>query len=115
MLIKPEFIKQYHFACATPNKEKKLMHENVLNFEPGLALFVEDEDPLIFYRVIAQNALVYLREGGALFYEINEHLAQEMVELLDDLGFVNIEVRKDLQGRDRMMKALKVSSRHESE
>ena len=97
-----------------PEKEKALMAPNVLEHEPHMALFVEDNDPLIFYRVIAENAMIYLKEGGALFYEIHEELTHPMLALLEDIGFVNIEVRKDLQGKDRMMKALKVSSRHES-
>ena len=96
------------------NSEKALMAPNVLEHEPEISLFVDDEDPLIFYRVIAENAMIYLRDEGVLYYEINERLADEMTQLLEEIGFVNIEVRKDLQGKDRMMKALKVSSRHES-
>jgi release factor glutamine methyltransferase len=98
-----------------PEKEKVLMAKNVLDHEPDMALFVDDDDPLIFYREIAVNALLYLKLGGALYFEIHEDLAEETSGLLEGLGFVNIEVRKDLQGKDRMMKALKVSSRHESE
>jgi release factor glutamine methyltransferase len=98
-----------------PNKEKSLMAPNVLEHEPHMALFVTDEDPLVFYRVIAEKALIYLKSGGALYYEINENLTAPMSALLEGLGFVNIEVRKDLQGKDRMMRAQKVSSRHESE
>lgn len=98
-----------------PTKEKALMAANVLEHEPEMALFVEDNDPLIFYREIAQQALQYLKPDGALYYEINEHLGEATRQLLEEIGFVNIELRKDLQGRDRMMKALKVSSRHEPE
>lgn len=98
-----------------PNKERTLMAPNVLEHEPGMALFVTDEDPLVFYRVIAEKALIYLRSGGTLYYEINENLTASMLTLLEGLGFVNIEVRKDLQGRDRMMRAQTLPSRHEYE
>lgn len=98
-----------------PEKDRGLMSKNVLEHEPDMALFVEDDDALIFYREIALKALQYLKEGGALYFEIHEDLSPEVVALLEGLGFVNIEVRKDLQNKDRMVKALKVSSRHESE
>lgn len=97
-----------------PTREKSLMAPNVLKHEPLMALFVADEDPLIFYRVIAEKALVYLKKEGVLYFEINENLTVSMLTLLEGLGFVNIEVRKDLQGKDRMMKAQTVSSHHES-
>lgn len=97
-----------------PTREKSLMAPNVLKYEPLMALFVADEDPLIFYRVIAEKALVYLKKEGVLYFEINENLTVSMLTLLEGLGFVNIEVRKDLQGKDRMMKAQTVSSHHES-
>lgn len=96
-----------------PTREKSLMAPNVLKHEPLMALFVADEDPLIFYRVIAEKALVYLKKEGVLYFEINENLTVSMLTLLEGLGFVNIEVRKDLQGKDRMMKAQTVSSHHE--
>ena len=96
-----------------PNKDKAMMHQNVLDFEPGMALFVEDELPLVFYTEIAKNANEYLKEGGHLFFEIHESYGPEMVSLLDNIGFVNIELRKDLQGRDRMIKAQNVSSPNE--
>lgn len=97
-----------------PEADKSFMASNVLDYEPDTALFVDDDDPLVFYREIAKNALVYLKDGGVLLFEIHEDLASSTQELLQEIGFVNIEVRKDLQGKDRMMKALKVSSRHES-
>jgi len=96
-----------------PNKDKAMIHQNVLDFEPGMALFVEDELPLVFYTEIAKNANEYLKEGGHLFFEIHESYGPEMVSLLDNIGFVNIELRKDLQGRDRMIKAQNVSSPNE--
>lgn len=97
-----------------PNSEKTLMAENVLGFEPHMALFVEDNDPLIFYREIAVHATIYLKQNGYLFFEIHEGLSKEMTEMLEENGFVNIELRKDLQGKARMMRAQNVISSHES-
>lgn len=90
-----------------PMKDKSQMLENVLTFEPHLALFVADEDPLIFYREIGKNALLNLKSGGKLFFEIHEDLSAETADLLKGIGFVNIEMRKDLQGKMRMIKAEK--------
>jgi release factor glutamine methyltransferase len=90
-----------------PNSDKKLMHQNVLGNEPHMALFVEDEDPLIFYRRISMIAKDYLKKGGFLFFEIHEGLGNEVISLLKGIGFVNIELRKDLQGKDRMVRATK--------
>jgi release factor glutamine methyltransferase len=86
-----------------PNEERKCMNQNVLDYEPDLALFVSDEDPLIFYRSIAQLSTTILKSGGTLFFELHENFAQETVELMQTLGFVNIELRKDLQGKNRML------------
>ena len=90
-----------------PINDKMKMEKNVLEFEPELALFVENEDPLVFYREIGKNALVHLKPEGLLFFELHEDLASETMRLITDLGFVNIELRKDLQGKDRMLKAQK--------
>ena len=90
-----------------PEKEKKLMAENVLEFEPHLALFVSDEKALVFYDKIAQMAIKYLKSKGNLFFEIHENLANETKVLLENIGFQNVEIRKDLQGKDRMIKAVK--------
>ena len=87
--------------------EMKKMHKNVLNFEPHNALFVEDSDPLIFYNYIAQFAFKYLNSKGALFFEINESFGVEIKLILNKLDFVNIELKKDLNGKDRMIKAIK--------
>jgi release factor glutamine methyltransferase len=88
-----------------PNKDKELMHANVLNHEPHVALFVDDHDALIFYRKIATFAKDYLKESGLLFFEIHEDLASEVNNLLVELRFSNIEIKKDLQGKNRMVKA----------
>ncbi len=84
--------------------EKARMHSNVLEFEPASALFVSDSDPLIFYREIAKFALQNLKTGGSLYFEINEYLGAEMTGLLSDLGFRNIQIKIDLQGKNRMLR-----------
>jgi release factor glutamine methyltransferase len=86
--------------------DKKQMHTNVTNFEPHTALFVPEHDPLIFYKAIADFALVNLTPNGLLFFEINELYGQETVKLLKDKGFIGTELRKDMSGRDRMIKAI---------
>ncbi|MGN7989462.1 peptide chain release factor N(5)-glutamine methyltransferase [Pedobacter sp. 22226] len=86
--------------------EKGEMHDNVLLHEPHLALFVRDENPLIFYRAIADFAKTNLKPKGQLYFEINEYLGEETIEMLKDKGFVNIDLRKDMQGKDRMLRAM---------
>ncbi|WP_320814435.1 peptide chain release factor N(5)-glutamine methyltransferase [Flavobacterium sp.] len=86
------------------NLEKQEIKKNVLDYEPHLALFVEDNDALLFYRKIAQLAKESLVEDGQLFFEINQYLGKQTVELLEQLGFKNIELRKDIYGNDRMVK-----------
>lgn len=85
--------------------DKTQMHTNVTDFEPHSALFVPEDDPLIFYKAIADFALNNLTQNGLLFLEINESLGDETVDLLQTKGFRNIELRKDMSGRDRMVKA----------
>ena len=85
--------------------EKVEIKKNVLDNEPHLALFVEDNDALIFYRKIAELAQKNLSKNGQLFFEINQYLGKEMIELLEKMDFKNIELRKDIYGNDRMMKA----------
>lgn len=89
------------------NLEKEEIKKNVLDYEPHLALFVEDTDALLFYRKIAQLALKNLAPNGLLFFEINQYLGKETVELLENLGFKNIELKKDIYGNDRMIKCEK--------
>ena len=89
------------------NIEKLEIKKNVLNYEPHLALFVEDTDALLFYRKIAQLALKSLSPKGLLFFEINQYLGKETVELLENLGIKNIELKKDMFGNDRMVKSEK--------
>ncbi|CAL2074725.1 peptide chain release factor N(5)-glutamine methyltransferase [Tenacibaculum sp. 190524A02b] len=87
------------------NLEKTEIKNNVLNNEPHLALFVEDKNPLIFYKKIADLATKHLKKGGFLFFEINQYLGKETVEMLAIKGFKHIELKKDLFGNDRMIKA----------
>lgn len=86
------------------NLEKQEIKKNVLDYEPHLALFVEDTDALLFYRKIAQLAIKNLSPNGLLFFEINQYLGKETVELLENLGFKNIELKKDIYGNDRMIR-----------
>ena len=86
--------------------EKKEMKNNVLEHEPGLALFVSDGDPLIFYTKITLFALNHLKASGMLFFEINQYLGEEMKQLLEAGNFSEIELRKDMFGNDRMLKAV---------
>lgn len=86
------------------NLEKHEIKNNVLNNEPHLALFVEDEDALIFYKKIAEIAQNNLNPNGQLFFEINQYLAKETVELLANRNFKNIVLRQDIYGNDRMIK-----------
>ena len=86
------------------NLEKEEIKKNVLDYEPHLALFVEDTDALLFYRKIAQLALKNLAPNGLLFFEINQYLGKETVGLLENLGFKNIELKKDMYGNDRMIR-----------
>lgn len=90
--------------------EKSAMHSNVLDWEPHTALFVPDNDPLLFYRTIAQKATTMLRPGGKLYFEINRAHGKETVEMLAALGYANIELRKDFADNDRMIRAVKNES-----
>lgn len=85
--------------------EKKQIAKNVLEYEPHLALFVPDENPLIFYNKIADFAKNNLSENGFLFFEINQYLANEMSELLSYKNYKNIELKKDLNTNHRMIRA----------
>ena len=88
-------------------KEKADMEKNVLEHEPSIALFVPDEDPLKFYRAIAEYASSALKPEGALYFEINPIYEKETREMLEELGFKDIETKEDAFGKKRMMKAKK--------
>ena len=107
----PENLPLFDLVVSNPpyvrNSEKLLMEKNVLDYEPSLALFVDDDDPLKFYKAIADFSQLHLVSGGKLFLEINENLGLETVGLLNSIGFSDIILKKDLNGKDRMIKATK--------
>lgn len=86
-----------------PTGEKEKMHRNVLDFEPHLALFVENGDPLKFYKTIAEKGIHLLRPAGKIYFEINERFGDEVAELLTNYGFKNVKVTKDLNEKDRIV------------
>jgi len=86
--------------------EKNEMKKNVLDYEPHLALFVQDNGPLLFYKAIAQFAVKNLKPNGQLFFEINQYLGRETMQLLQELDFKEIKLKQDLFGNDRMIKAV---------
>lgn len=87
------------------NLEKTEINPNVLEFEPHLALFVEDNDALLFYRKITELAKNHLAENGKLYFEINQYLGKETVALVESYGFKNVQLIKDIYGNDRMISA----------
>ena len=99
-----------HIIVSNPpyiaEKEKEEMCKNVLDYEPSLALFVSDEDPLIFYRSIAEYGVKNLKDGDRIYYEINPIYAQDMVELMESLGYRDIKIANDLYGKQRMLRAI---------
>lgn len=111
-ILTTEQLALYDIIISNPpyvrNLEKAEIKKNVLDYEPHLALFVEDNDPLIFYRKITQLAQKSLTENGLLFFEINQYLGEEMQEMVLEY-FKTIELRKDLQGNDRMLKCSLIS------
>jgi release factor glutamine methyltransferase len=90
-----------------PNRDKQFMAANVLDFEPGMALFVSDEDPLQFYRTIAAAAQTYLKKGAYLYFELHEDLAEQTAAMLGDAGWSDIVIRQDMQEKKRMLRAQK--------
>lgn len=90
-----------------PNKEREEMLDHVLDYEPGLALFVPDEDPLLFYRKIAEIGMQRLRQGGNVFFELHENFSIETKEMMEKLGYKQVELRQDLQEKWRMLRAIK--------
>ena len=90
-----------------PLQEKGTMAEHVVDFEPHMALFVADSDPLCFYTALAKGAMNHLVPGGWLFVEIHEDLADQVVNIFEEYGLTQVEVKKDLQGKDRMVRGMK--------
>jgi release factor glutamine methyltransferase len=87
-----------------PIKEQELMDQHVLEYEPSLALFVENEDPLLFYKKITAFALTHLKKGGYLFFETNAFNAGEVLDFMEKKGFTSVQIEKDLNGKDRMVR-----------
>jgi release factor glutamine methyltransferase len=88
-----------------PIREKKLMDDNVVNYDPGMALFVPNDQPLLFYNSIARWALMALKKSGKLYFEIHEEFGKEVCQLLTNIGYSEVFLIKDLQGKDRIVKA----------
>ena len=103
--------KRYDLIISNPpyvrENEKVKMSPNVLRHEPDSALFVNDEDPLVFYRTIAKLGREALAIGGLLYFEINEYLSMDLVEMLRFEGYIDVIVKKDIFGKDRMIKCSK--------
>jgi release factor glutamine methyltransferase len=97
------------FDCVISNppyvrfSEKTVMKPNVLAHEPELALFVEDDDPLKYYRAIANKALMWLQPDGLIFFEINEAFGAETVKLIREIGFTDVALKQDIHGKDRFV------------
>lgn len=108
-ILLTETLNDYNVIVSNPPYvrllEKKEILTNVLEYEPHLALFVPDNDPLLFYRKIVHLAAKHLKPSGYLFLEINQYLGKEMLELFHTTAFKKVELRKDLSGNDRMIKA----------
>ena len=90
-----------------PAGDIPFMHRNVVGYDPHIALFVPDFDPLVFYRAIAGHAVRLLAPGGGLYFEIYEHFAEEMRGLLEGFGFADIEVIRDINGKNRIVRCRK--------
>lgn len=89
------------------NSEKKMMQKNVLNFEPSLALYVSDDDPLLFYKAIKNFALYYLNNNGIIYLEINEFLSEQTANLFRNKEFSRVEIIKDLSNKNRFLRIKK--------
>ena len=109
--LHPEGTDKWDVIVSNPpyicEKEKGQMAKNVLDYEPQIALFVPDEDPLLFYRAIAIYAIDTLRPDGALFFEINPMYAVQMQQMLEGLGFRQTEIKEDQFGKQRFIKSMK--------
>jgi len=108
-LLSPLSSKKWHTIVSNPpyicEKERAQMERNVLEHEPEVALFVPDDDPLLFYRAIARYAVRTLKPGGSLYFEINPLYASEMQRMLNDEGFSHTEIRNDQFGKQRFTKS----------
>jgi HemK-like putative methylase len=103
-----EIEEQYDLIVSNPPyvtiSEKEKMERHVLDYEPHLALFVENDDPLIFYNAVIERATSQLFTNGKLYFEINEALGKEVKYKMEQEGFIDVEIIKDMQGKDRIVK-----------
>ena len=90
-----------------PTKEKSKMSDSVIHYEPDLALFVDDETPLLFYSLIAEFGKTHLKENGSIYLELNEFRANDICILFEENGYTEIELKKDMQGKPRMLRVRK--------
>ena len=108
ILSKDELLDRYDIIVSNPpyvmQKEKEQMQNNVLDNEPHLALFVEDDNPLVFYNAIIEKATNSLSKGGFLYFEINEQFGSEVSQAMKKNGFLDVAIIKDMQARDRIVK-----------
>jgi len=109
--INPSFNQKYDIIVSNPpyikENEKLIMSKNVLNYEPHQALFVENEDPLMFYKAILNFSLTNLSNSGHIYFEINENYGEAIIELMKKYNFNHIILKKDLNQKDRMISAEK--------
>ena len=89
------------------DSDREQMESKVLEWEPDLALFVSDHEPLIFYQAIAEKSWHCLKSGGALYFEIHEEFGDQIIAIFEGLGYVNVLKREDLNGKDRMVRGFK--------
>lgn len=110
-ILQTTFLEVYDIIVSNPpyvrHLEKEEMKPNVLQHEPHLALFVPDDDALLFYRKITELAVQALPAGGKLYFEVNQYLGEATAKLLVDAGFASVELRKDIYGNDRMLRGIK--------
>ena len=108
-ILEDDLTEKYDIIVSNPPYiplfDKELMAPNVLDFEPELALFVENEIPLIFYETIAEKGLTGLNHNGKIYFEIHEEYATDVSDVLKELGYSDIEIKQDLQGKNRMIRA----------
>ena len=89
-------------------EDKKKMHHNVIDYEPHNALFVPEDNPLLYYEAILEFSMINLNSGGRIYFEINEGLGSQMITLFENYGFYNVELKKDLSGKDRFVSGVKI-------
>jgi len=109
LAVSSDFSRRFDCVVSNPpyvtRSEAAVMDRNVLNYEPDLALFVDDNDPLVFYKAVADFCTRHLTKDGACYVEINERFGEATRQVFADRGFSNIQVYKDIHGKDRSIRA----------